>query len=95
MEDGSVFNMDSKYKVAINSYRGNGGGGHLTKGVGIQQNELSTRILSATDLDLRYYMMRWIENKGEVDPSCNMNWKVVPEKLWKAGKNNDLVLLFQ
>lgn len=95
MVDGSVFKMDSKYKVAINSYRGNGGGGHLTKGVGIQQNELSSRILSATDLDLRYYMMRWIENKGEVNPSCNMNWKVVPGELWKAGKNNDLVLLFQ
>lgn len=95
MADGSAFSLDSKYKVAINSYRGNGGGGHLTRGAGIPAEDLSSRIVFSTDKDLRFYMMRWIENKGTVDPKCNMNWKVVPEKLWEKGQQNDLLLLFQ
>lgn len=40
MADGSPFDMDKVYKVALNSYRGNGGGELLTKGAGISQDEL-------------------------------------------------------
>ena len=32
MADGTPFDMDKMYKVAVNSYRGNGGGELLTKG---------------------------------------------------------------
>ena len=32
MADGSPFDFDKVYKVAVNSYRGNGGGDLLTKG---------------------------------------------------------------
>ena len=39
MED--VFDLNKTYKVAVNSYRGNGGGGHLTRGAKIPQEELS------------------------------------------------------
>ncbi len=95
MLDGSPFNMDLIYKVAINSYRGNGGGGHLTKGAGIAPEELSSRIVFSTDKDLRYYMMRWIENKEVVNPESNMNWIIVPEKLRQVGMENDLQLLFR
>lgn len=35
MADGSAFDMDKDYSVAVNSYRGNGGGGLLTEGAGI------------------------------------------------------------
>ena len=34
------FDINKIYKVAINSYRGNGGGGHLVKGAGIPKEEL-------------------------------------------------------
>jgi 2',3'-cyclic-nucleotide 2'-phosphodiesterase/3'-nucleotidase len=94
LSDDSVFKLDNKYTVAINSYRGNGGGGHLTRGAGLPMEELSTRVVSSTDKDLRYYMMRWIENKGTVTPMVIGNWRIVPEGWWKKGKEKDFVILF-
>ena len=94
MSDGTPFHPDNNYKVALNSYRGNGGGGHLTEGAGVPHDKLSSRILSSTDKDFRYYMLRWIENEGRVDPVCNNNWKVVPVRWWKKGKKKDIELLF-
>ena len=58
MADGTPFSLDKMYKVALNSYRGNGGGELLTKGSGISQDELKDRILYSTDKDLRYYLMQ-------------------------------------
>ena len=40
--DGRPFERNKKYKVAVNSYRGNGGGGHFTEGAGIPKDELQT-----------------------------------------------------
>lgn len=37
MSDGTPFSMDKVYKVALNSYRGNGGGDLLTLGAGISR----------------------------------------------------------
>lgn len=68
MADGTPFSMDKMYKVALNSYRGNGGGELLTKGAGIPQDELKGRILFSTDKDLRYYLMQYIEKKGVIEP---------------------------
>lgn len=68
MADGTPFSMDKMYKVALNSYRGNGGGELLTKGSGIPQDELKGRILFSTDKDLRYYLMQYIEKKGVIEP---------------------------
>lgn len=93
--DGRKFEPDSKYKVAVNSYRGNGGGGHLTRGAKIPKEELSKRVISSTEKDLRYYMMKWIEEKKSVEPKLLGNWKVVPEDYWKAGKEKDYQLLFK
>ena len=92
--NGNEFILNKKYKVAINSYRGNGGGGHLTRGAKIQHEELSKRILNSTEKDLRYFVMKWIENKKTVAPILLNNWKVIPEAFWKAGKEKDYKLLF-
>ncbi|WP_337866497.1 bifunctional UDP-sugar hydrolase/5'-nucleotidase [Ignavibacterium sp.] len=95
LSDGRKFELDAKYKVAVNSYRGNGGGGHLTRGAKIPKEELSKRVLSSTDKDLRYYMMKWIEEKKSVEPKPLGNWKVVPENFWQKGKQKDYQLLFK
>ena len=92
--NGNVFDINKKYKVAINSYRGNGGGGHLTRGAKIPQDELSKRILNSTEKDLRYFVMKWIEDKQIVTPVLLNNWKAIPENFWKAGKQKDYKLLF-
>lgn len=94
LSDGNEFEPDRTYKVAINSYRGNGGGGHLTRGVGIAQKELSNRVLDSTDKDLRFYMMKWIEKQSKVTPPLFNNWKVVPEDWWQKGKEKDYKILF-
>jgi 2',3'-cyclic-nucleotide 2'-phosphodiesterase / 3'-nucleotidase len=94
MSDGHLFSPDSLYKVAINSYRGNGGGGHLTHGAGIHKKELSDRILYSTDLDLRYYLKEFIKNRKNYIPVVNRNWKIVPESFVNSKEANDRALLF-
>ena len=94
LSDGSVFKFDRKYTVAINSYRGNGGGGHLTRGAGIPIEELSSRVISSTDKDLRYYMMKWIEKEKVITPSLLENWEVIPQEWWIEGKKKDYELFF-
>jgi len=93
--NGKPFDLNSNYRVAINSYRGNGGGGHLTRGAKIPQTELSKRILNSTEKDLRYYLMKWIENEKVVTPKLSGNWKVIPDDYWNAGKEKDYKILFK
>ncbi len=94
LADGRTFNNDSIYKVAINSYRGNGGGNLLTKGAGIPADELSTRIIWSTDIDLRYHLMKQIESEGTIDPKPLNHWKFIPEEIVNPAINRDRALLF-
>lgn len=94
MADGAAFDVEKKYKVAINSYRGTGGGGHLVIGAGIFKEELSKRLLNSTTKDLRYFMMKWIEKNKTITPKTFGNWKVVPERWWKKAKEKDYILLY-
>jgi 2',3'-cyclic-nucleotide 2'-phosphodiesterase/3'-nucleotidase len=93
MSDNNKFYMDSTYVVAINSYRGNGGGGHLTHGVGLTKEELLSRRINSTEKDLRYYMMKWIEEKGKVEPELKNEWSVIPETWWLKAKEKDTKIL--
>ena len=95
MSDGAPFDMDKEYKVAVNSYRGNGGGELLTKGAGIPAEELKSRIIKATDKDLRYYMMRYIEQCGTVNIQPMNQWKFVPENWVEPAIVRDRKLLFE
>lgn len=95
LSDNSEFYLDSTYRVAVNSYRGNGGGGHLTKGVGLSKEELIERRINSTDKDLRYYMMKWIEEKEIVDPELKNEWSVIPHEWWLKAKQKDEKLLIQ
>lgn len=92
--DGSEFILSKKYKVAVNSYRGNGGGGHLTRGAGIPENELNERVISSTGKDLRFYMMEWIKQQGNINPVAGDNWNVIPAEWWKEGSKRDFQMLF-
>lgn len=94
MANGKPFNLKAIYKVAVNSYRGNGGGGHLTAGAGIPQEDLKKRIVNSTPKDLRFYLMKWIEEKKVVSPAAFNNWSVIPANLWAKGKERDSLILF-
>ena len=94
LADGRPFRLDAWYKVAVNSYRGNGGGDLLTKGAGIPKEELAGRILSSTDKDLRYYLMKRIEEVKELDPKPLNQWKFVPEAWTVPAAKRDYQILF-
>ena len=97
LSDGTPFELDKEYKVAINSYRGSGGGGHLTQGAGIDLKTLQNMdlVLKSTDKDLRYYIINWFEEQsGPITVEKLNNWKVVPEDYVKAGKQKDYKLLY-
>lgn len=94
MADGTPFKMDKIYKVALNSYRGNGGGELLTNGSGIPQEELKNRIIYSTDKDLRFYLMKYIEKKGTLNPRALNQWKFVPEAWTVPAAKRDYEYLF-
>ena len=94
LADGSPFDMNRVYKVALNSYRGNGGGELLTKGAGIKQEELPKRIIFSTDKDLRFYLMEYIEKQGTLYPEALNQWRFIPNKWVKPAIERDYKLLF-
>lgn len=94
MADGTPFDFNRTYKVAVNSYRGNGGGDLLTKGAGIPHDELKSRILSSTDKDLRFYLIKEIEKRGEISPKVTPNWQFIPEEYVSPAAKRDRKVLF-
>lgn len=92
--NGKPFSYKESYKVALNSYRGNGGGGHLTRGAGIREAELSSRMISSTEKDLRYYFLRYIEERGTLDTQAPDNWKFIPQSWIKVRVPQEYLLLF-
>jgi len=94
MTNGQPFDIEKDYTVALNSYRGNGGGGHLTQGAKIPENELASRVITSTPKDLRFYLMKWIEQEKVVTPKALGNWTLIPNDWWLKGKEKDVKLLF-
>lgn len=78
LSSGKPFNPDSTYTVAVNSYRAGGGGDHLTLGAGISPADLKARVVSSTDKDLRFYLMKTIERQGLLQPTVELNWLFIP-----------------
>jgi len=76
--DGTPFEESAFYRVAMNSYRGSGGGGHLTRGAGIGKEALSERILWSSEKDLRYYLMEYLSNRDTVQVELMTNWSCIP-----------------
>ena len=94
MANGEPFDLNKTYRVAVNSYRGNGGGDLLTKGAGISKTELAKRIVYSTDKDLRYYLMKRIEEVKVLDPKPLNQWKFIPEEWTVPASKRDYDILF-
>lgn len=94
MSNGEPFIMDKWYNVAMNSYRGNGGGELLTRGAGIPKDSIKGRIVYESEHDQRYYIMKEIEDAKIVNPKPNGNWKFVPSSLAIPAIRRDKDLLF-
>ena len=95
MADGTPFDLTKKYRVAVNSYRANGGGGLLTKGAGIPLDKLRTRVLWTSDREMREYLRRDISRQSEINPQSLNNWRFIPSDWVKQAEIRDAEILFK
>jgi len=94
MENGKPFDPAGIYKVAVNSYRGSGGGGHLTTGAGIDPGELPLRIISSSEVDFRTLLMKHIQAEKIINPDPGNNWEIIPADYHKKGKQKDMIYFY-
>jgi 2',3'-cyclic-nucleotide 2'-phosphodiesterase/3'-nucleotidase len=80
MSDGTPFDTNKRYKVAINSYRCNGGGGHLEYGAGIPHDKIAERIIKTDTRDLRSIIMNDLSEMKKINIQPLNNWKYVPQE---------------
>ena len=94
MSNGEPFDETKWYRVALNSYRANGGGELLTRGAGIKKEDLNERIIYRSERDQRFYLMQEIEKKGTIHPKSNNNWCFIPEEWVQPAAKRDSLILF-
>lgn len=93
LSDGTPFSHSGIYTVAVNSYRGNGGGGHLTTGAGIAKKELANRISWSSDRDLRFHLLEHLWKQDTLLPEIESNWNCVPAHLTVPASISDRKVL--
>ena len=99
LADGSPFNPDAWYNVAMTSYRANGGGDILIEGAGIPKEETEERIVARYP-EIREMVYQFIKKHGTVDSvligdrSVTGEWHFVPEKLVAPKMKADMDLIF-
>lgn len=77
MADGSQFDPQKAYKVAMNSYRANGGGGFLTDGLGIDKRALKRRIIKCSQEDFRSLLGEWLMKQEKPYKAEKLNlWSI-------------------
>ena len=74
MSDGTPFELDKTYKVAMTSYRASGGGDLLTLGAGVDPDSL---VVYDKMKDIRSLVGDYIAGQGEIEPTVSTNWKFV------------------
>ena len=97
--DGRPFDLDATYRVAMTSYRANGGGSLLTDGASIPHSELASRVERKLP-EVRDLIFSFIKEHGTVDSSLVSDrsllgrWSFVPESVAQPLLASDLELLF-
>ena len=99
LADGSAFDPDGWYNVAMTSYRANGGGDTIIDGAGIPRTETDARIVARYP-EIREMVYQFIKKHGTVDPvligdrSVIGEWRFVPERIVAPKMAADMDLLF-
>ena len=95
MASGEPFEMEKSYKVALSSYRANGGGDLLTEGAGIPKDSLESIVVSKHD-DIRSLVFDYYKNSSDSSKKITeATWKFVPEQFIKIALDRDRKLLFE
>ena len=99
LADGRPFSFSEEYKVAMTSYRANGGGGLISEGAGINTDLIEERIVEKS-LEIRNLLYEYIMKNGKISPEIIGNpavigsWRFVPEKIASEALKKDMELLF-
>ncbi|MBR5703978.1 MAG: bifunctional metallophosphatase/5'-nucleotidase [Bacteroidales bacterium] len=99
LADGRAFDPEAEYTVAMTSYRASGAGGLLTRGAGIPEAELDSRILRRYP-EIRDIIYRFVNEYGLIDDTAlyqarrNGKWEFIPADFASKGIAADLELLF-
>lgn len=94
LADGTPFNPDATYTVALTSYRASGGGYLLENGAGIPKEQMEDRVVARL-ADIRELLYEQIQTDGFIDAEKLNQWKFVPEKLANQLAVRDKKLLFK
>ena len=94
LSDGRPFDENAWYRVAMNSYRGNGGGELLVRGAGIPLDSIPQRIEYQSERDQRHYLTEKIEREGSITPKSLNNWRFIPEAWALPAIERDRKLIF-
>ncbi|MFA6770694.1 MAG: 5'-nucleotidase C-terminal domain-containing protein [Bacteroidales bacterium] len=90
----ATFNLESKYSVALTSYRASGGGELLQLGAGIPKEEMPSRQIARL-ADIRELLYNQIQEDGFIEAKKLNHWKFVPENLAIKLAAKDYKLLFE
>ncbi len=77
------FKTTDTLRVALNSYRMVGGGGHLPNGAGINRRELENRNVWLSETPIKTLMMQYFEKKGPIKIDKKQNWQIIPQNRTK------------
>ena len=94
LSNGQPFDENAWYRVAMNSYRGNGGGELLVRGAGIPLDSIPQRIEYQSERDQRHYLTEKIEREGSITPKPLNNWRFIPEAWALPAIERDRKLIF-
>ncbi len=89
MSDGSKFDREKTYKVALNSYQASGGGNFIPVGLGWSRPHLESQVVEWSDKDVRQYVADYIQEHDTIVPRLRGDWSVSPEGWWKNGIKTD------
>ncbi len=99
LADGSAFDPEAWYRVAMTSYRASGGGEHLSAGAGLSKEESESRIVERHP-EIRELIYQYFKQHGTVDAALIGDravigeWHFVPEKVVDPMIREDLGLIF-
>ncbi len=95
LSDGRPFSLHRTYRVAMSSYRAQGGGGLLTDGAGIPHAELEERMETRLTTDIHHTLCAYIRRQGILHPTVLGQWQFVPRSWCRPAALRDLRLLFR
>ena len=99
LADGSPFNPEAWYNVAMTSYRASGGGGIMREGAGIDTDSIDERIVARYP-EVRELLYDYLKIHGSIDPaetgdrSVIGEWHFIPAGLSERLMSRDMNLLF-